>query len=205
MPLEAALWVLISVATPAGAAWAWPRLGGTWRARAEALRPLAPWAHAILAPYLALLRGAVLGRDFGLYGPSAATMAAGVLACAAGIGAALVARRWIPAPAISPLVALREEPRWALYRAAGILWLGSAGPGATLGLGLAAVEVGLAYRWWKAEERARQASWYPLLRAGLSTALFLATRSVWLTAATQIACSAIWPQVPERKSETGGA
>jgi hypothetical protein len=204
MILESVVWAAISVGAPAAAAWMWPRVPEPWRARAETLRPLALWAHAILPAYLALVRGAVLGRDFGLYGPSAARAVTGLLACAAGVGAVLVARRWISAPMVSPLVPLGEEPRWALYRAAGILWLGSAGPGVALGLGLAALEVGLASRWWNAEERARQASWFPLLRAGLSAVLFLATRSFWLTIATQVAYLAIRWRDPIGKRETVG-
>ena len=204
MGLEAALWVGISVSAPAAAAWAWPQLQGPWRARAEALRPLAGWAHAILPAYLALVRGAVLGRDFGLYGPSPARAVAGLLACAAGVGAAWVVRRWISIPSVSPLAALGEEPRWALYRAAGMLWLGDALPGVALGLGLAALEVGLGSRWWRAEERARRASWFPLLRAGISAVLFLVTRSFWLTAATQVASLAVRPKADAGEGERRG-
>lgn len=195
----------ISVGAPVAARWAWLGLPRSWRSQAEALRPLASWAHAILPAYLAVVRGAVLGRDFGLYGPGLAQTAAGLLACAAGVAAALVARRWISPPPASLLLVLGQEPRWALYRAAGALWLGSSMPGVALGLGLAGLEVGLLGRWWKAEERSRAASWLPLLRAAFSAVLFLATRSFWLTAATQAVIVAGLSQETAGRAATDGA
>ena len=201
MNLEAAFWVALSVTAP----WAWPRLRrrlGPW---VDPFHPLALWAHAILPAYVALVRGAVLGRDLGLYGPDVGQFAAGLLACAAGLGVAFAARRWLSPTAGSPLTALQEEPRWALYRAAGILWLGGLIPGIALGLGLAALEVGLAAGWWKAEARSRPTSWLPLLRAGFSAALFFVTRSFWLTAATQAGVLALLSGAGGKKVETRGA
>jgi hypothetical protein len=218
MKLEAAVWVGISLGAPAAAVWVWPRLEGPWRARAETLRPLARWAHAILPAYLALLRGAVLGRDLGLYSPGAGWAAAGVIAGVAGLGAAFAARRWLthrirnpsspsngesPLPESpihsrwsasrsgasvpSPLVVLREEPRWALYRAAGILWLRSPTLGVALGVLLAGLDVFLVAGAWRLESRLRPETWAPLLRAGFSATVFFVTRSFWLTAAVQVA------------------
>ncbi len=235
MDFEAAVWVGISLGAPAAAAWAWPRLKGSWRARAEPLRPLARWAHAILPPYFALLRGAVLGRDLGLYGPGAGWVAAGLLAGAAGLGAAFAARRWLtprvhtPSPSSngesplpgspihsrwsaprsgasvpSPLVALQEEPRWALYRAAGILWLGSPTLGVALGVGLAGLDAFLAAGAWRAEARSTPEPWARLLRAGFSGALFFVTRRFWLTAAVQVAILVLFSGTLRRESKPGG-
>jgi hypothetical protein len=235
MDFEAAVWVGISLGAPAAAAWAWPRLEGPWRARVETLRPLARGAHAILPAYLALLRGAVLGRDLGLYGPGAGWVAAGLLAAAGGLGAAFAARRWLTprvhtthpdssagppppgspsrfrrsgprsgVPVPSPVVALQEEPRWALYRAAGILWVGSSTLGVALGVGLAGLDAFLAAGAWRAESRSRPGSWSPLLRAGFSGALFLMTRSFWLTAAVQIAVLMLLSGASRRESEFVG-
>lgn len=218
MELEAAVWVGISLGAPAAAAWVWPRLEGPWRVWAETLRPLPRWAHAILPAYLALLHGAVFGRDLGLYGPGSGWVAGGVLAAVAGLGAAFAALRWLgprlhtprppsngesPVPGSpthsrrsapprggsvpSPVVALQEEPRWALYRAAGILWLRSPALGVALGVLLAGFDVFLAAGAWRSESRLRPETWAPLLRAGFSAALFLVTRSFWITAAVQVA------------------
>lgn len=235
MELEAAVWVGISLGAPAAAAWVWPRLEGPWRARAETLRPLARWAHAILPAYLALLRGAVLGRDLGLYGPGTGWIAAGFLAAVAGLGAALAARRWLSprvhaarpnssagppspgspsrfrrsaprsgVPVPSPIAALQEEPRWALYRAVGILWLSSPILGVALGVGLAGLDVFLAAGAWRSESRLRPETWAPLLRAGFSAALFLVSRSFWLTAAVQVAILGLLSEELRRESETVG-
>jgi hypothetical protein len=102
---------------------------------------------------------------------------------------------------ISPIAALLEEPRWALYRSAGLLWLPGPLAGVVLGIGLAIVEIGWSGKWWIREARGRPEEWFPVLRAALSAVVFVATRSFWLTAATQVGCLVIASQ---QKSMKGG-
>jgi hypothetical protein len=49
------------------------------------------------------------------------------------------------------------------------------------------LDVFLAAGAWRSESRLRPETWAPLLRAGFSAALFLVTRSFWITAAVQVA------------------
>jgi hypothetical protein len=199
--LGAVLWVGISVGGPAAAAWAWAKVRRRIGPGLDFLLPLAPWAHAILPGYLALLTGSVLGRDFGLYGAGPGRIASGLIACGAALAAGALARRWIQTPVISPLAALLEEPRWALYRSAGLLWLPGPVAGVVLGIALAIVETGWRAKWWIREARARPEAWFPVLRAALSAVVFVATRSFWLSTATQVGCLAI---ASKRKSVRGG-
>jgi hypothetical protein len=202
---RAVLWVGLSVSVPAAAAWAWPRIRERSGTALDLLLPLAPWAHAILPGYLALITGSVLGRDFGLYGVGPARITSGVIACAAALAASALARRWIQPPRISPVDALLEEPRWALYRAAGLLWLPGPWAGIVFGLGLAIAEIGLSAKWWSREARARQETWFPVLRAALSAVVFAATRSFWLTAATQVGFLVIGSKQRSVKGEGGAS
>lgn len=199
---EAALWAALALSAPTAASWLWPRLRprlGEWGSAAEAL---GPWLHGLLPAYLALVTGAVSGRDAGLFDHSWGDWASGVLACGAGLVAAAILAWWRPLPLRipSPLDGALDEPRWALYRGAGALWAGAWTPGVFIGLGLAVLEwmavvqpwrrrssseATLAGRRWRILGGLAPEEWGILFRMALSAALFLATRNLWLTAATQ--------------------
>jgi hypothetical protein len=201
MPLETALWIAISVGGPPVAAWIWPRLRERLPPGVSVLLPLSPWLHSIGPSYFAILSGAVLGRDYGLYGVGPARFVAGVLACAGGSAVAALARRWLRLPEIGPINVLLEEPRWALYRAAGLLWLPGPVAGVALGVGLALMETGLRAKWWQPAARHQAETWFPVLRACLSAVIFAATRSFWLAAAAQFGILTLRPSGPPKDGE----
>ncbi len=166
----------------------------TWLAdRAEAWGELAPWLFNLLPAYLALLRGAVSGRDLGVYGLGGASWAAGTLACGLALAATALVLHIHPVSfeLPSPVKGALDEPRWALYRAAGVVWAGGFWQGAAIGLALAVVEWSLTYRVRGAEARSGPGGWAALMRRGLSTALFVVTRNLWLTTATQACLLAV--------------
>ncbi len=183
MVWEAALWCGLAWAgatgIPALAVWLGRQAGEAGR---EAVRGL-PWLH-LLPLYLALMTGAVSGRDAGLYGQDAARWAGGAIACAVVLGVAagllwwrVAAIQWPPA-----WVALADEARWALYRAAGALWLGHALGGAGVGAVLSGLE-------WLAQARPWQGwreAWLGLSRLLISSMLFALTGNAWLTAAAHL-------------------
>lgn len=145
------------------------------------LRSFAPWLHGIAPAYLALITGAVYGRDFGIAGRALEQWLGGALVCALWI--ALTARFVHPAgdwP--KPTRGALDEPRWALYRAAGSAWIGSQPWGALIGLGMALGEVGL-----RTVTRSGNGSapWEWVARAASSSVLFVLTGSFWLTLVTQ--------------------
>jgi hypothetical protein len=183
MSWEALIWCGLAVLAPAAAGAAWPRVKPRLGGAAEPLEGLAPWLHGIGPAYLALIRGAILSWDAGLRGHDGVAWLAGGVAGTAILGAivVLVRRPAAQTPWPDPLRALRDEPRWALYRAAGALWFGSYPLGAAVGLVLAGLE-------WVFTNRSRlsQVRWDPqaageLLRLANSTLIFLATRNFWLT------------------------
>lgn len=199
MAWEAVLWVAVAVAAPAAAVWAWPRLAhrvGRW---SDMVERATPWIHGLIPAYLALITGAVLGRDFGLYGQGWAGWLCGLAACVLPLGAAWLARRFglaagwaVPAP----VQAAQDEPRWSLYRAAGALWTGLTLPGVMIGLVLGAAEWALARRLWRRGAWRQVELWVPLVRLALSSALFAVTHNVWLTAATHAGVLALLRQAP---------
>lgn len=207
MKWEAALWCGVAAAAPALAGWAWPRLRprlGRWADYAE---DLAPWLHGIVPAYMALITGAVLGRDAGLYGQSAGAWAASLTACAAGLAAAAIAMRLRPPtlePPMASSVAL-DEFRWGLYRAAGILWTGDFTAGVLIGLGLTLAEWVAARRPWQQPLRSDSRCWLPSLRAMFSASLFFLTRNLWLTMAVQVGLALVARRQASPAPERGAA
>jgi len=185
MPWEALLWSALTALSPAAAAATWPR----WKPRlglaGEPLERIAPWLHGVGLAYLALIRGAILSRDAGLRGHDPVAWLAGGVACAALLGCILVVTRrpglGIPWP--DPLHALADEPRWALYRAAGALWFNfsSHALGTGVGLGWAVLEWAVTNRTRLGAIRQHPEVAGRLLRLASSTLIFLATRNFWLT------------------------
>jgi hypothetical protein len=190
MPWEAALWSLALIISPFVASWAWPRVQesfGDWR---EPLEAVAPWVHSLLLPYLALLTGSIIGRDAGLYGHSTAGWVSGAIACGLGLVAAalFLRKRPVKLPWSHTLSAtLREETRWALYRASAALWVTSFPASIAIGTALALVETMVRVLQEEKTNRFAPANGASLLRALFSGLLFGLTRNFWLTAATQMA------------------
>lgn len=195
MPWEAALWSLALIISPIAATWAWPRVQesfGDWR---EPLEAAAPWVHSLLLPYLALLTGSIIGRDAGLYGHSTASWVSGTAACGLGLAAAalFLRKRPVKIPWSHTLSeTLREETRWALYRASAALWVTSFPASVAIGTALALAETVVRVLQEEEENRFTLANGASLLRALFSGLLFGLTRSFWLTAATQMAIAALF-------------
>lgn len=165
----------------------WPR----WEARlgdqADGIATLGAWIHAVGPAYLAMISGAVTGRDLGIYGPTAAGWVSAGIALAAGLGAAWLVHRYRH-PAIEvdgPGSVALDEPRWALYRAAGIGWVGGLWFGLVIGLLLATADVGLRHSLWQADKWKQAELWQGWMRACLSAVLFAATGNLWLIIAFQ--------------------
>lgn len=195
MPWEAALWSLALIISPIAATWAWPRVQesfGDWR---EPLEAAAPWVHSLLLPYLALLTGSIIGRDAGLYGHSTASWVSGTAACGLGLAAAalFLRKRPVKIPWSHTLSeTLREETRWALYRASAALWVTSFPASVAIGTALALAETAVRVLQEEEENRFTLANGASLLRALFSGLLFGLTRNFWLTAATQMAIAALF-------------
>ena len=160
---------------------------GDWR---EPLEAAAPWVHSLLLPYIALLTGSIIGRDAGLYGHSTAGWVSGVVACGLGLVAALLflRKRPVKLPWNHTLSeTLREEARWALYRASAALWVTSFPASVAIGTALALAETAIRVLQEEKTNRFTLANGASLLRALFSGVLFGLTRNFWLTTATQTA------------------
>ncbi len=190
-PLEAALiseaiaWSALAVLAPALAPPAARRFKARWPRAYPFLAPLAPWLHGVAIAYLALFLGSIPERDFGLRGFPAVSWAYTLPICALALAAARWAGHYL-APffeGADPWLRWLDEPRFALYRATGILWLGSAPLGIAAGLALAVAE--WAIRAFARQGPRRTPPELPL-RALLSAALFLFTRNFWATAGMQL-------------------
>ncbi len=190
MPWEAAVWSLALIGSPIIVSWVLPRLRDqfvTWR---EPLETAAPWVYSLLLPYLALLSGSIIGRDAGLYGHSLSGWVSVAVACGLGIVAAalFLHTRPIKLPWSHTLSeTLREEPRWAMYRASAALWAVSFPVSVAIGTALALVETTVGVLQEEKTDRFKLANGARLLRALFSGLLFGLTRNFWLTAATQAA------------------
>lgn len=196
---EAALWCGLALGGPVLIR----ALGPWFRSRGEGpallLEDLGPWLN-MLPLYLALITGAVSGRDAGLYGQAASSWASGALISVITVTLLTPVLWWKPmaGPWPEPWRGTSDEARWALYRGSGALWSGQMLGGAAVGLVLAVGEWALETRPWRAARRT--VTWLPLARLLISTALFALTRNAWLTAATHLALLVIARRMtrPER-------
>lgn len=189
------LWTAFAVATPAAVRLLRPHLEPRLGSRATHARALAPWVYGLLPAYLALITGAISRRDAGLYGFRALGWLIGL--AADGIALAVFAvglrsRRGTRAAAQTveaglpdPLRGALDEPRWALYRAAGRSWIGDATLGVGFGLGCALVEWALTRSPWRPEARANPQTWLLLARMAASSLFFALSGNLWLTALAQ--------------------
>lgn len=202
---EMLVWVALAVAAPAAARLLWPRLQPRLRPWEPYLLSFSPWLHGIGPAYLALIGGAVRARDFGIAGREPLAWA----------GQALLGALWLAILALlrrpagewpRPTRGVLDEPRWALYRAAGLWWLDGQPAGLSIGLLLAAAELGLP---WVVERirlpaagpgslraavlgpppprrpAGRSFEWETLARAATSTLFFALTGNFWLTLIVQ--------------------
>ena len=190
MPWEAVFWSLALIISPIVVSRAWPLMQdrfADWQAPLEAA---APWAHSLLLPYLALLSGSIIGRDAGLYGHSPSGWLSVAVACGLGLAAAAFILRTRPTKlpwshTLSEM--LREEPRWAMYRASAALWAASFPLSVAIGTALAFAETAV---WVLQDEKTKRftlENGARLLRALFSGLLFGLTCNFWLTAVTQAA------------------
>ena len=187
MILASIFWCLVAIAAPAVAKTLedqFPTQLNKWHVF---LRELGPWLHGLIWPYLAVIGGVVLGYDFGLYGHSPSEWLTGLIACGAGLGASVVVLRQRPintALILSPVDTLHEEPRWALYRSAALLWIPNPLIAIGVGAGMGVIEWGLLHTPWRKSPSARESTM--LLRILFSAVMYAATRNFWLTAGTQL-------------------
>lgn len=188
MALEAALWCAVAMTAPFVARRCWPVILARIGDRARPLVELGPWLHGALPAYLALISGAILGRDAGLYGQSLGQWMASVL----GVGIALaLVHVWLRRRALDlelPKIAeaALDEPRWALYRASGVLWTGMGWAGILVGIGLMAGEWAMTQELWRQPPEAGKWGWLWLIRGMASSLYFGVTGNLWLTAALQL-------------------
>jgi hypothetical protein len=188
MRWEALIWSLLAISAPAGVQIIWRRFHPKLPEWAKPLIQSAGWLHGLFLPYLALISGSIPGGLVGLYAIDALHWFAGALACVLGVAAVVAARRFLIHPQLrlrSAVDRWKDEPRWALYRATGALWINDFGLGTGVGLLLSGIEwalSGLTRQPNNLKEQDRE----PLYRSAASTALFLLTHNFWLTAGTQL-------------------
>ncbi len=188
MPWEAAAWSLALIVSPIVVHWVWPRLGDKYGAWQEPLETAAPWVYSLLLPYLALITGSIIGRDAGLYGHPMSAWVSVTVACSLGLVAAFffLRTRPIKLPWTQTLSeTLREEARWAMYRASAALWVVSFPVSVAIGTALAFAETAVWVLQKEKTDRFKLANGARLLRALFSGLLFGLTRNFWLTAAVQ--------------------
>lgn len=188
MPIEAAVWSLLMVISPGVAARLWPSLQERYQRLSINLEAWAPWIQSLGIPYLALILGSVSDRQMGLVGLKPAMWAVGGTACLIALAASRItlSRTAIkPDPGASASTVLLEEVRWGFYRGAAALWL-SGYLASVLGLGLALLELAMTHMFIHGSQLPDLKTWKALLRAVLSTLLFVLTGNFWLTAGTQL-------------------
>ena len=195
MPWEAAAWSLALIVSPIVVRWVWPQIRDKYGAWREPLETAAPWVYSLLLPYLALITGSIIGRDVGLYGHSLSSWVSVTVACGLGLVAAsfLLRTRPIKLPWTHTFSeTLREEARWAMYRASAALWAVSFPVSVAIGIALAFAETAVWVLQGEKTDRFKLASGARLLRALFSGLLFGLTRNFWLTAAVQATIVALF-------------
>jgi hypothetical protein len=205
MRWEALIWSLLAITAPAGLQMLWRRFHPNMPEWIEPLIPSVGWMHGLFLPYLALISGSIPGGLVGLYAIDPLHWFAGALACLLGLAAVFIARRFQIRPQLhlhSAVDRWKDEPRWALYRATGSLWINDFALGTGAGLLFAGLEwalTGLTRQPNNLKEQDRE----PLYRSAVSTALFLLTRNFWLTAGTQLAFFVLLETWAERQQGEG--
>ncbi|MGA9533360.1 MAG: hypothetical protein WBR18_11645 [Anaerolineales bacterium] len=187
---ETAAWCALALAAWPLSYWLGPRLRAALGDRADAVMMWAPWLHGLGPMYLAWISGALPASYLGLLGLNGAVgwLASAILAAGLWFGARwFVRERNLQAPAYPLDWAVLDEPRWALYRAAGWLWTMDRGIGLLIGLALGVLEWGLRHRLWKTENRTSPSACLTLARLASSSLIFALTGNIWLTIVFQVA------------------
>ncbi len=186
---EALLWSIIAVTAPGAVHLLRRRFSPQLPEWAHPIEDGAGWLHGLILPYIALITGSIPGGLAGLYAIKSIEWVSGGLACGFGLLAVYVFHRIRPRNNAllhrSALARWQDEPRWALYRAAGALWLQDVTLGAGLGLLLSGLEW-LVTGWSREPHGLASRDREPLYRSAISTILFILTRNFWLTAGTQL-------------------
>jgi hypothetical protein len=185
---ESVAWVAVAVAAIPLLQLVETPLRSRWPTVWPAVQDLAPWIVSLGPAYLALVSGAVLERSFGLYGRGEAVgWVLSALLCAGVLAAVWGRREHLAAIAAGQdlTAVFLDEPRWALYRAAGLLWLGVWG--LLIGFAVGTVEWALRGRPWLAASRGDRTTWLTLIRLGISSLLFALTGNFWFTLLCQAA------------------
>jgi hypothetical protein len=184
MGWEALGWSALAVLSPLLVNLLWIRWRPPQREYRQLLRSAAPWLHGLGPPYLALITGAILERDLGLRGHDLVEWIAG--GAFALIFSALWAAMLVRVLGLqsNPYLIL-DEPRFALYRATGRLWLVGNHIGLLMGLALALVEWLL--QWREKAFRREPEAFVPLVPLASSTLVFALTGNLYLTLAAQAA------------------
>jgi len=191
MPIEALLWSLLLVISPALALYFRPALRERLQGLPFDLEPVAPWIHGLGLPYLALILGSVSSRLVGLHGFPDESWLSGGLACVLGIGAAYLARDRMsiqPDPGRNLDAIFLEQSRWAFYQGTAALWF-PLPLSSLVGFGVAMLELGITHLAARNLGPPSPMLWKVLMRAALSSVLFAATGNFWLTAGTQLLLS----------------
>jgi hypothetical protein len=186
MRWEAIVWSGLAVLAPVLTNLLWPRWRPTRSDIQHLLESAAPWLHGIGPAYLALITGAILERDAGLRGFTLIEWIASSLFALVFIAAWTALSVRVLKLDVKPEWLL-DEPRFALYRATGVLWLGGVFPGLLLGFGMALVEWLLLWR-EQALRREPQA-FIPLVPLAGSTLLFAITGNFFITLISQAGIS----------------
>jgi hypothetical protein len=177
-------WVVLALAAFPGLAKIESPLKSRWPRVWDALDILAPWLIGLGPAYLALVGGAVLASSYGLYGRGGALGWVGSIVLCGILVAVIWRMRLAGLDAGEGLTSvLLDEPRWALYRAVGVPWLGAWS--VLAGLAIGGVEWGLRTAPWREANRQARETWGMLLRLAVSNGLFALTGNVWLVWATQ--------------------
>lgn len=184
---EATAWSAVGVVAPFLAARYWPDVRARLPSWVGIMEDTWPWLYGVAPPYFALLSGAVVARDLGLR--SGRLLDFGVDLILGSLVVSGLVLAWERIPGDRSMSAgwrdLLDEPRWALYRACGGLWIGFGPAALAIGLAIALVEWTVRFRLWEAENRMNQDTCSALLRTASSTLLYSLTGSLWVTLAGQ--------------------
>ncbi|HEX9795803.1 MAG TPA: hypothetical protein VGA52_02310 [Anaerolineales bacterium] len=181
-------WVVLAVSGWQLARWLGSQLADRLGERAWILPEIGPWLYGLALPYLAVLLGSVSADAMGLYGRAGWlgwSLSAVLLAGLVFLAHRLRQQLTLELPPIRVDRALLDEPRWALYRAAGQLWLVNLPMGLAAGLGLGLIEWVIRHQLWRPEQRDRPDTCLTLARLAGSTIAFALTGNLLLTAAFQ--------------------
>jgi hypothetical protein len=200
---QLAVWCLAAMALVPASSLLQPWWRGRLGDRPALLATPARWLAGLALPFATWISGAVPANYLGLYGVGgwlrwllSAALLAGLWAGARWF----VRRRSLRTPAYPMDWAVLDEPRWALYRAAGWLWVDGRGGGLLIGLALAFVEWSLLHAVWQPSNRARPDTCLDLARVATSALAFSLTGNLWLAIVFQLGLLNLTMNTPDSRS-----